>query len=212
MTEHEPERVCVPSMQDLLDWLEDRLDAGRRTAIEAAIALGEPGTVERLEWVRAFRRQAALLPLVTPPPALSRRLRQLADRAADEPRAPRQVVARITIDSRRVTRPVGVRGPHPADPVHYQLVFEADKASVIIDVMPDGPGTVALRGHVIADPDTPSLFWASVRTPSGIAVRRSGDETGVFRLDHVPIESDRLLVDNDVLAVSIPLDLALPTP
>lgn len=200
-----------PSLPDILDWLEGRLDPQRRrevgTAIAAAEAADDRTTVELVAWLRRFREDAGQLPLVAPPPMLAQRLRAIPRTRAG--RVTVRVEARPTLDTRPSARPAGVRGaPQGMDTVRFQLGFAAPQAAVIIDVLPDDGGTVTLRGQVIPTLDTPRVFTATVSGPSGAVHTERGDLTGGFRLERVPLDVQRLMVSNDELEVSMSLGLS----
>lgn len=213
MTEHSPGDQTgppPPSIIDLVDWLEGRLDPLRREQVSAGIASGGKETADLLDWLRSVERDTGALPLVAPPALLGQRLRSLPRQLSGQGPLQVNTVAEVSVDSRRTARPIAVRGPGPADPVRYQLIYDCSAASVVLDVVPDGAGTVTLRGQVIPAPGTPPVFSATAGGPSRTLTSGDGEETGTFRLVGVPVESTTLVVGNDALVVRMTLDLSAP--
>lgn len=205
-------RRPMPSLPEILDWLDGRLDPQRQQDVEdglaAAEAAGDRATVELVAWLRGFRADAGRLPLVAPPPMLAQRLRAIPRTRAGLVTV--RVEAMQTLDTRRTARPAGVRGaPEGMDTFRFQLGFAAPQAAVIIDVLPDDEGTATLRGQVIPAVDMPRVFTATVSGPSGTVHTERGDLTGGFTLERVPLDVRRLVVSNDELAVSMSLGLSV---
>jgi hypothetical protein len=200
-----PPEVTMP---ELLDWLDDRLTPERRRAVEEAIETGEPDILELVTWYHTFRTDAARLPLVAPPPLLSQRLRALA--AARRGGLPPLVrlFAHPVLDTRKRPRLVGVRGSDATDAGRYQITFAAPAVIVVLDVVPDGPSTVTIRGQVIPELETPPVFEASARGAHGVVTTILGDELGGFRLTGIPVEAESLVVTNDMVEVEMALSLS----
>ena len=196
--------VTVP---ELLDWLEGRLSPDRRRAVEEAVAARDREILELVHWYRAFRADAARLPLVAPPPLLGQRLRRLAAARRGELPPLVRLSAYPVLDTRQML-PAGVRGPDSTDTRRYQLTFAAPGVVVVLDVVPDGPSTVTIRGQVIPQLETPPAFEASAQGAGGVVSTILGDELGGFRLSGVPVESRSLVVTNDAVEVQMSLDLS----
>jgi anti-sigma factor RsiW len=195
------------TVQDLLDWLEGRLSPDRRRAVEKAVAAGDREILELVGWYRTFRVEAARLPLVAPPPLLGQRLRALAAARRGELPPLVRLSAHPVLDTRQLPL-AGVRGVDSADTNRYQLTFTAPGVVVVLDVVPDGPSTVTIRGQVIPQLETPPVFQASARGADRVVSTILGDELGGFRLGAVPVESRSLVVTNDALEVEMGLDLS----
>ncbi len=212
MNETHPASTPTPSVGELTDWLEGRLDDPAREGVVQAAVASDPATAELVAWLRRFLGDAARLPLVTPPPLLSQRLRALATSRAAGAREVVRVVAQRTGDSRRHVLPAGVRGSGGLASTRYQLTFAAPQAAVVVDVMfdgfdPEAVETVTLRGQVIAAPGVPPVFVARAESPSGNTSTTSSDGQGSFRLGLVPVDAMALVVSNDELEIRMTLDL-----
>jgi anti-sigma factor RsiW len=204
MSTDSPPEVTVP---ELLDWLEGRLSPDRRRAVEEAVATGDRGILELVRWYRTFRTEAARLPLVAPPPLIRQRLRALAATRRGELPPLVRLSAHPVLDTRR-TLPAGVRGPASTDTSRYQLTFAAAGLVVVLDVVPDGPSTVTIRGQVIPQLETPPVFEATAQGADGVVSTILGDELGGFRLSGVPVESRSLVVTNDAVEVEMRVNLS----
>jgi hypothetical protein len=202
------EPVVGPSFRELADLADGRLTPERRAevlaAVEAAERAGDPAPRRTVEWVHAFRAEAARLPLVTPPPLVRQRLRRLM--AATNGTAPAllRVTVELVTDSRRVGRPAGVRGPEQDGDTRYQQTFEAaGVAVVVLDVATAPDRTVTLRGQVLPQITTPAVFEVIAMGPSGVVTSALGDEFGGFTLISVPSDVSTLLLTNDELEIQL---------
>ena len=201
---HEPSSNEVSS-EEVLDWLEGRLDPGRAGAVEAALA--EPGSAARAfaEWAQEFHLLSAELPLVAPPPVLSQRLRHLYLLRSGRGRPAIRVVARLDVDSRHPDPLVAVRGPLLDADARIQLTFTSEAADVVLDVAPPRPAGVTLRGQVLPRRPMPAAFQATAHGPSGSVSTIEGDAFGSFTLEQVPVDAEVVVLSNDELTIELPL-------
>jgi hypothetical protein len=190
----------------ILDWLEGRLSPERARAVEVGIANGGPETALLVSWVREFMRDAALLPLATPPPLVSQRLRRLLTSKHQGRRHRREFTAVPILDTRRTEQLVGVRAPAQAGS-RFQLTFGADPAVIVLDVQPASDGTATIRGQVIPDDASLPVFHATAIGPSGRATTILGDDLGGFTLRGVPLDVDFVVVTNDDVDIVVPVHL-----
>jgi len=197
-----------PTPEEVLDWLEGRLTADRAAAVLAAIERSGSDARDFAEWAASFRRYAALLPLVAPPPLVSQRLRRMYAARLTHPRPVVQLLAVLEVDSRQPDSLVSVRAPVDRDSGRVQLAYRAGATSIVVDIMPAQGGTVTLRGQVLAAGDTLPSFQVTAQGPSGSVTSISGDDLGGFVLEEVPDDSELLLLTNDELLIEVPIRLS----
>jgi hypothetical protein len=202
------EPLDTPSFRALVDLVDGLLDTQQHSAVlsavEAADRNGDPAPRRTLDWLRSFRAEADRLPLKTPPPLLRQRLRRLMTVRSGAAAPLRRVRADLVTDSRRTERLAGVRGPDNGPVARYQLTFEAVAVAVIVlDVATGSDGTVALRGQVLPQIDTPPVFEVVAIGPSGVVASSAGDELGGFSLTGAPCDVATLLLTNDELEIRI---------
>lgn len=198
------------SFATILDWTEGRLDDAE-SAVVAAAALTDPRVRDIVAWLTGFRRTAAELPLVDPPPVVTQRLRALFARRGAGARGLTPTVASLLVDSRRDVATTGVRDGGADDPDGtIRLAYTSDVADVVLDVRRVGGERVDIDGQVLL-PDvgtTASAFAVEATTPGAAPVRSvGGDRRGRFRLVDVPERVSSLRLDNGEVAVVLRFDL-----
>ena len=196
----------------LMDWLEERLDAGEAAEVAAAVAAG-PQLAETVDWLTRFRAQARAVPLEAPPPVLQQRLRADFAKWAQVRAVLKAEVdsfeAVLLFDSRQDLALAGARGSDTVDDV--QLAFTTDVADLLLDVRDASrPGTVSIDGQVLLlEPSAQGAFEAMVTGPGVVRRTVDGDELGRFSLTDVPDTADRIRVDNGHFVIVAPLSLGL---
>jgi hypothetical protein len=197
--------IPEPTAEEILDWMEGRLDPVRAAQVEEAVA--RPGSIahEFAEWAREFHRLAGATPLIPPPPLVGQRLRRMYAAWAGRVRTTARLVARLDVDSREPDALVAVRGPLLDPTTRVQLTFTCEAADVVLDVAPAGPDAVTIRGQVMPRRPTPSAFQATATGPSRTVSTIDGDDLGSFRLERVPVDTELLVLTNDELLIDVPL-------
>lgn len=201
-----------PSSEQILDWLDGRLPPEQVGAVEAAVARDGSQAQRFSAWAQEFRRLAGELPLAAPPPVVSQRLRRLHAMRSGRGRPTTRQLARLDVDSRQPDALVAVRGPLLEATSRIQLAFTTEVADVVLDVTPDGLGTVGLRGQVLSRRGTPSAFEVTASGPSGTVRTIEGDDLGSFVLEHVPVDTELIVLTNDDVSIEVPMSAADPPP
>ena len=196
-----------PRPRDLERILEllDGLESTERTAlIDGLLADADPRTRELVAWASRFRELARTTPLTAPPPLLSQRLMRIPALLRGRVQPVRRLVAAPVLDTRNADSLTGVRAPAHDAGERFQVTHRAEGIDVVVDVSPDGPHLVTLRGQVLPERQTLPAFEATVYGPYGSITSILGDEFGSFELGEVPRQTERLELTNDLVVIEIP--------
>lgn len=133
-----------PTFNELLDWVDGRLDDTASAEMADRLATAGPDVTETVAWIRSFRETAAKMPLQKPPEevstrsrALFRHLRGSLSGAVDD--------LELEFDS-RMSPVAGVRSTGFQQSFH--LDFGSDDLSVSIDISPHADGELLVRGTI----------------------------------------------------------------
>ncbi|MBU2696851.1 MULTISPECIES: hypothetical protein [Pimelobacter] len=190
-----------PTFTEIVDWIEGRLPDERADQVAAEVAADED-SAGAAAWMTQFLADARRLPLETPPPELSARLRGLFDDAANLPPEVRWATAHLLYDTREAM--TGTRSADLLD--HTHLAFETEHGRFVVEVRRAGAGEVDLHGLLLLDEGAAA---ADVTLLEDGTVRRRARTTadGRFELLQVPQSVDELRIAVRDARVSAPLDL-----
>lgn len=197
--------------EQLIDWLEGRLDPETDAAVTAEVARGDARTRATVDWLRSFLAVGRLLPLHEPPPSVRQNLRrQFSAWRADRSTAdvePIELVATLLFDSDR-DLVVGRRAVDTSDDARH-IAYTSDRADIVLDVHRLAESLVDIEGQVLpVEPTSAPVFEATVHGP-GVELRAiSGDELGRFALANVPDAVTRLRVTNGEFVLTAAIDVA----
>jgi hypothetical protein len=128
-----------PEFQELVDWLDGRLDVAAAARVAAWVDSGDPHTCRAVDWLRGFMATAHTLPLHAPPPLVRQNLnqyfRQWSRGRAAGPRPTRLFQARLMFDSRRDVALAGARAAIDST-ASVHIGFSTDVADLVVDVGP----------------------------------------------------------------------------
>lgn len=168
------EEKTAPTFAQLVDWVDGKLDAEEasriRAAVDAAIARGDEALAATLAWLRAFRAQANMTVLVSPPEAARAGvLRMFEDAKRAQAGAPARsgFLQRIVAALARATGPglvvEGARGA-AIQARRRQMTFECDAADIVLNAQPRDDG-YRLNGQFLprATFDTDGMFVELMR-------------------------------------------------
>lgn len=186
----------------LVDWREGRLAPEEAATVESWVETGEVDVVEALSWIDEFHRSVGSLHIDEPPPLVTRRLRRLI-----QPTGARAPLVRESAEIIEDSRSWAMAGMRGGSEDAYQLTASSNSAEVVLDVGPEGAGTVRIHGQVLPRVETEPAF--EVRTVGGDREVCSvgGDDLGGFSLLDVPVEVTGIVATNDLLSIEVPLDL-----
>lgn len=203
-----------PSFTELLDWVEGRLAPEQADAVAAYVATADEATTETLEWIREFLDDARSMPLQTPPPELSQRLRDVFVGLHSPEQTDGWSDASLMYDTRRGVAAAGVRSLE-GDGVH--LAFDSDLGRFVLEASPAGPGEVDIQGLIMVSLVDDTDAAAEDGIDSGIDVaflqqgvlRRAARATpdGRFDVPGVPVDVDEMWLTAGGSRVRAPLDL-----
>ncbi|MFJ9314435.1 hypothetical protein ACIRN4_09610 [Pimelobacter simplex] len=191
-----------PTFTEIVDWIEGRLSDEQADRVAAVVA-ADDSSADAAAWMTQFLADARRLPLETPPPALSARLRALFDDASNLPPEVRWASARLLYDTREAM--TGTRSADLLD--HTHLAFETEHGRFVVEIRRSAGGEVDLHGLLLLDDGSGA---ADVTLLEDGAVRRRARTTadGRFELTQVPVTIDELRIALRDVRVSATLDLA----
>ena len=199
------------SFEQLLDWLEGRLEEADTARVAAQVAQADAATHAQVAWLRDFLAVSATTTLAAPPAQVRDALRQRFAAEAERRRQPsllRRVVATLSFNSVRQTATAGVRGGGTLLP--QQLIFTADAAEVALNMyrrLPeqqfDVHGQIFWTEEAVGDD-----FSVYLLNEAGKAEEATPDELGEFHFQAVTPGVYRLVVRADQLEIEVaPLEL-----
>lgn len=149
--------------EQLLDWLEGRLDQVQAAEVAARAAAAGPATQRRIRWMQAFTSASRSMVIEEPPADLHATLLRQFRPPTSGPLA--QLHAALSFDSARQPVAIGVRAPAISS---RQLIFTCDLLEVALSVRPGLRGDrLDVNGQVY--PQQP-------HSPAGLVARLSRDE------------------------------------
>jgi hypothetical protein len=204
-----------PDFQELVDWIDGRVDDPAAARIAAWVESGDPHTCRMVDWLCGFMATARALPLHAPPPLVRQNLNQYfkhwsRGRAAG-PRPTRLFEARLLFDSRRDVALAGARAATDST-ASVHMAFSTDVADLVLDAHPLGAGHIRLDGQVLPfEPLTAPVFDIEVEGEGFSARTVDGDELGRFSLADVPSGVRRLRAGNGEITIVADFDLTDPS-
>ncbi len=195
-----------PSFEELLDWIEGRLDESDAAAMEARVEVADEETRRTAAWIEHFMDQSRAMSLPTPPPIVRQRLRQVFKSHSESQLSVETIIAGLVFDSRKGRELVGVRGPASTDD-RFHLGFECAEGYIMLDVAPAADGEMDIDGQVLLAGIGPPVFEAVARHATGDRSSALGDEFGRFALAAVPAATSSLELSNGELTLVLPLEL-----
>lgn len=195
-----------PTFEELLDWMEGRLDPDMAADVARAAAAGDDRTTEAIRWIQAFKSESRNQQLLAPPPELRPRLRRLfaVHVSAGSPGL-RTLLAQLSFDSRVEGQLAGVRSAaEPASGEPFQLTARAGEFDVVLDVTPL-VGEARIDGQVLADRVATGSWLAAAEYPGGQITAEPGDDLGCFALRSVPLDIHRLVLRNSEVVIVVDL-------
>jgi hypothetical protein len=196
----------------LADWIEGKLGPGEAKYVEEAVA-ADLSAQRAVDWLQRFVTVADTFPLHTPPPVVRQRLNQLfLERRVGRPPRDRQMAqwpAELQYDSRQDRELAGVRGATIRQRTAH-LAYVCDVADVVLDLIPTGRGTTTINGQVLlaTGEGGPPIFTATAYGSSSQFRTIEGDDLGRFHLPDVPLDVDRMMVENGELTITFPLKVS----
>jgi hypothetical protein len=200
-----------PTFEELLDWLEGRLDPIAADDVVSAIEAGRSSTINAVRWIESFHAESRNQELIDVPPWLRARLRRLIEaHVADGRPGQRTVLADLSFDSRLGGELVGVRGP-PSETSQpelepFHLIFRADDFEIVLEARPTA-GAFRLDGQILSRRSTVEAWLATVEHPGGHLRSSPSDDLGCFSVAPVPPDATRMVLDNGQLVIVMPLEL-----
>jgi hypothetical protein len=193
-----------PTVEELLHWLLGELSADEMAKIDMLVASGDAAVTRTLGWLEWLVREARRTANDAPPPDLHARLVDLF------PRPPERsgfadlgpaCEGELVFDGRRDHQLVGTRGA--VTPGSFQLAYTSHVGDVVLDLRPDGRGSVVINGQLLTDYDLtdPLVVTASVQNDSSVNV--SGDGFGRFKLGGFREMPSLIVIKNRGLRVSV---------
>ncbi len=195
-----------PSFEELLDWIEGRLDTSDAAAMAARVEVADEETRRTVAWIERFMEQGRAMPLPTPPPIVRQRLRQVFKAHSEPPLTVETILTGLVFDSRKGRELVGVRGPASTDD-RFHLGFECAEGYVMLDVAPAAGGEMDIDGQVLLASIGPPVFDAVARHAAGDRSSSLGDTFGRFSLAAVPASASSLELSNGEVVLVVPLEL-----
>ena len=192
-----------PRFTELLDWVEGRLAPRRADEIAVLVASGDQDLRDRVDWIRAFLDGARALPLATPPPELSERLRAAFTGLQAPTGGDTWTDAALLHDTRAAGAGAGRRSV--ADGI--SLSFDSPIGRFVVEVSAAVPGEVDLSGLVLAPEDGPGVDVSLLEAGE---LRRAVhvDRDGRFEIAGVPVSVDEMWLRSGEIRVRVALDLA----
>jgi len=135
-----------PSFTELVDWLDGRLATEAAEDVASYVAVGDPATLESVEWILEFVSGAASMPLQQRPPELGLRLRGVFDQL-HRPRQGRDWSEAALLHDTRSH--VGVAGVRSLGDGGVHLAFDSELGRFVLDATASGVGEVDVQGLVI---------------------------------------------------------------
>lgn len=183
-----------PLTEQLLDYLEGRLDTDSALAVERLLGANEMAR-QRLEWLTEFREQAARTTVGPVPEGLRESLVDTFVRMRDIHRA------ELLHDSREVV--AGVRSVGVAE--RWALIHTSDVCDVAIDLARAGD-VVEVSGQVLPIGDR-DVRGVELLTATATLASCPVDSHGQYACGDVPPGTYRLLVHLDQATVAVDLEI-----
>lgn len=192
----------MPSLADLADWVEGRLE-GEPARLVAEFVAVDPDAARTVAWIEQFLADAAAMPLQKPPPELSARLRA-AFNGHQEATGPDGWSDAELLHDTRQQRVAGIRSAGVGEAAH--LAFESDAGRFVLEVRAAGNGAVDIEGLVLVEDRATEVVLTFLETD---VVRRivRAEAGGRFEARDVPDTVDELRLDVDGARVRARLDL-----
>jgi hypothetical protein len=170
--------------ETLLDYLEDRLLAEERSAVDAHLAVGCPQCERRFRLLREVFESVAGDRTVAPPADVLKKAVGITGREPSRPKPWMRVVAALSFDSRLQLSPAALRGAGRA----RQMLFTTEQVDIDLQFKPAGVdhdllGQVLGAGH------------SEEAVPAFVSLQRSGgqplratetDSLGQFAFRQIP--------------------------
>lgn len=185
-----------PTFNQLVDWIDGRLDETAAAEMAARVATAGPDVLDTVTWIRSFREAAAKMPLQKPPEDVSSRIRA-AFRQLRGPLSGPFEDLELEFDS-RMSPVSGVRSTGFEESVH--LDFGCDDLSVSIDISPESGGELLVRGTISGEGRDENED-RTLEADLGLVFTSSGETRRTTRLDRngqfmvqVPADIDEVWV------------------
>lgn len=192
-----------PTFTELIDWLDGRLATDAAEELASYVAVGDPSTLESVEWILEFVDGAASMPLAQRPPELGSRLRAVFDQLHRPGHGRDWTEAALLHDTRSQLGAVGVRSLGDGG-VH--LAFDCELGRFVLDATASAVGEVDVQGLIMLPPGSGGLDLAFLeRGDLRRAVRSTPD--GRFEARGVPVGVDELWLTSGPAQVRATLDL-----
>ncbi|MCP3988162.1 MAG: hypothetical protein GY724_03745 [Actinomycetia bacterium] len=195
-----------PSFEELLDWIEGRLDPSDAAAMKARVDAADEETQRAVAWIECFLDRSRAMPLPAPPPIVRQRLRQVFKSHFESRSSVETIIVDLVFDSREGRELVGVRGPASTDD-QFHLGFECADGYIMLDVARTGGEEMDIEGQVLLAGVGPPVFEAVARHGARDRSSALGDTFGRFALTAVPASISSLELSNGEMVLVVPLDL-----
>jgi len=191
-----------PTFTDLLDWVEGRLSPERSDEVRSYVDSGDPTTLESVEWIRGFLRDAEAARLEKPPAELSDRLRGMFVGLHHPSQGDDWSDASLVFDTRSGLAAAGVRSGD--DGVH--LAFASELGRFVLDATPAGPDEVDVTGLLVRSGDGTGVDLAFLQGGTLVRAARVSRD-GRIDVRGVPVDVDELWLTAGTTKVRARLDL-----
>ena len=194
----------------LVDWLEGRLEAHLADEVAEAVATSDETTRQTVAWIEEFLGTRTMLPLVTPPPELSRKLRDLFDGLHAPMGSDDWCDAELRHDT-RATGTTGFRSSTTHEVAH--LIYHGPVADVLLEVSQGAENLVDLGGQFQHPTSHAPLSGAEVAAALGgelVCAARTGDD-GRIAFTAVSAGIDELWITYQGSRMRLPIDLVDPS-
>ena len=186
--------LAKPTVEQLVDWIDGRLDSSRAEAIETWVA-SDADLQQTVAWLQTFVGLRQQLVWATPPSTVRQALNsRFADYAArkqaaatqteadaqQEPNLLRRLLAALTFDSAAQLGVAGARSAQLASA--RQLIYASELAEIVLNIgQPDAQGNVSILGQILPIPDVEPADFMVQLFKNGSAVQETqSDELGEF--------------------------------
>ena len=186
--------LAKPTLEQLLDWIDGRLDSSTAEAIKTWVA-SDAELQQTVAWLQTFVGLRQQLVWATPPStvrqALNSRFADFAARkqaaaaqtevdAQQEPNLLRRLMAALTFDSAAQLGVAGARSAQLASA--RQLIYASELAEIVLNIgQPDAQGNVSILGQILPIPDVEPADFTVQLFKNGSAVQETqSDDLGEF--------------------------------